>query len=226
MTNEARDEDPIKIGDPAPDFRVPAVNRDGDLGLADYTDRRWVLLGLFRGLHCPFCRRQVVQMSGYSDRLAERGVGSLAIINTELNRAKSYYSRLKIAMALGVDPAWDTHRRYGIDRMEMTFGKTDWPRTFNLIGMLTMKMNPTGELPKPVLAINGNKALNRLDGFELTDVDKKIRAAHGMTGSGFTLIDKHGTVRWRWLEGHTGIQDIAKFPSADDIVKAIAEARG
>ncbi|MFP6759634.1 MAG: redoxin domain-containing protein [Alphaproteobacteria bacterium] len=125
MTKEARDQDPISIGDPAPNFRVPAVNRDGDLGLADYAGRRWVLLGLFRGLHCPFCRRQVVQMSGYSDRLAERGVDSLAIINTELNRAKSYYGRLKIAMALGVDPAWDTHRRYGLDRMEMTFGKTD-----------------------------------------------------------------------------------------------------
>jgi hypothetical protein len=47
-----------------------------------------------------------------------------------------------------------------------------------------------------------------------------------MTGAGFTLIDKDGTVRWRWLEGHTGIQDIAKFPSGDDIVKAIIEARG
>ena len=54
MTNEARDEDPIKIGDPAPDFRVPAVNRDGDLGLADYTDRRWVLLGLFRACIARF----------------------------------------------------------------------------------------------------------------------------------------------------------------------------
>ena len=41
-----------------------AVNRDGDIGLADRAGRRSIPLGLFRGPHCPFCRRQGVQMGG------------------------------------------------------------------------------------------------------------------------------------------------------------------
>ena len=38
-------------GDAAPDFTLPAVNREGVVSLADYRGRSAVLLGLFRGLH-------------------------------------------------------------------------------------------------------------------------------------------------------------------------------
>ena len=218
--------DPIKIGDSAPGFMVPAVNRDGDIGLDSYKGRQPLLIGLFRGLHCPFCRRQVVLMDGYSDRLTDLGVSSLAIINTVLNRAKAYYGRLKIKMALGVDPEWETHQRYGIPRTNLTLGKTDWPVKANLFRMLTLKVNPDGDLAKPVSAVKVGDAVNDLDGFEPTAVDKKIKAAHGLTGAGFTLVDPDGIVIWRWLEGLTGVQDIAKFPSADDIVAAVSAAQG
>ena len=50
---------PLGEGDPAPDFALPAVNRDGQITLDDYRGRSPVLIGLFRGLHCPFCRRQI-----------------------------------------------------------------------------------------------------------------------------------------------------------------------
>ena len=225
MANKTDFEDPIRIGDPAPDFQVPAANRDGDIGLRDYKGRQSVLIGLFRGLHCPFCRRQVVLMDGYSDRLAELGVETVAVMNTELNRAQAYYGRLKISMPLGVDPDWETHRRYGLPRSKITLGKTDWPTKVNPIGMLTLKINPSGELPEPVSAIKVGDAVNRIDGFEPTAVDKKIKSAHGLTGAGFTLIDKDGIILWRWLEALTGVQDIGKFPSADAIIAAVSEAQ-
>ena len=38
-------------GDPAPDFSLPAVNREGQISLDDYRGRSPVLVGLFRGLH-------------------------------------------------------------------------------------------------------------------------------------------------------------------------------
>lgn len=41
----------LKAGDPAPSFRLAAVNRDGMVSLEDYRDRSSVLVGLFRGLH-------------------------------------------------------------------------------------------------------------------------------------------------------------------------------
>ncbi len=41
----------LSPGDPAPDFALPAVNREGQVSLADYRGRSPVLIGLFRGLH-------------------------------------------------------------------------------------------------------------------------------------------------------------------------------
>jgi peroxiredoxin len=42
---------PLRPGDPAPHFALPAVNRDGQVTLDDYRGRSPVLVGLFRGLH-------------------------------------------------------------------------------------------------------------------------------------------------------------------------------
>ena len=42
---------PLKPGDPAPHFALPAVNREGLLTLGDYRGRTPILLALFRGLH-------------------------------------------------------------------------------------------------------------------------------------------------------------------------------
>ncbi len=41
---------PLRPGDPAPRFSLPAINREGLITLDDYRGKRPVLLGLFRGL--------------------------------------------------------------------------------------------------------------------------------------------------------------------------------
>jgi len=215
----------ITVGAAAPDFMVRAVNRDGDIGLDNYKGRRALLLGLFRGLHCPFCRRQVIQMNGYAERLGKLGVEGLAVINTELGRARLYYGRQQIQIALAVDPRWETHRRYGLIRPRMTFGKTDWPRKVNPKDMFALRLNPTGELPEPASPFKANEAINRIDGFKPSMVDRKFQAIHGNTGAGYVLIDKDGIVRWRWLEGQTGLKDVGKFPSEQDILAAASGAR-
>jgi serine/threonine protein kinase len=75
---------PVQSGDRAPDFVVPAVHEDRTISLADYRGKTPVLLGLFRGLYCPFCRRAMAQMAATSDHLRSLGVESLAIVGTEL----------------------------------------------------------------------------------------------------------------------------------------------
>jgi peroxiredoxin len=43
---------PLRPGDPAPHFALPAVNRERQVSLDDdYRGRSPVLVGLFRGLH-------------------------------------------------------------------------------------------------------------------------------------------------------------------------------
>ena len=42
---------PVQRGEPAPDFTLPAANREGSVSLADYRGRSPLLLSLFRGLY-------------------------------------------------------------------------------------------------------------------------------------------------------------------------------
>jgi peroxiredoxin len=42
---------PVQRGESAPDFTVPAANREGALSFADYRGRSPLLLALFRGLY-------------------------------------------------------------------------------------------------------------------------------------------------------------------------------
>ncbi len=42
---------PLNPGEPAPDFTLPAADREGTVSLADYRGKNPVLLTLFRGLY-------------------------------------------------------------------------------------------------------------------------------------------------------------------------------
>ena len=42
---------PVQLGERAPDFKLPAVDREGTVSLSDYRGRSPVLLALLRGLY-------------------------------------------------------------------------------------------------------------------------------------------------------------------------------
>ena len=111
---------PVKPGDRAPDFLVPAVDGDRIISLADYRGRTPLLLGLFPGLYCPFCRRALAQMASSSSQLKSLGVDTLAIVGTELENARLYFKFRPTRMALGADPHLTTHRSYGVPRPDPT----------------------------------------------------------------------------------------------------------
>jgi hypothetical protein len=65
--------------------------------------------------------------------------------------------------------------------------------------------------------------LNQRDGFEVTEIDGQIAAAHGMQLAGHFLIDRDGIIQWLQIEAAERIEDLSKFPSDDEILRA---ARG
>src|SRR5258705_6260777 len=105
---------PLRPGDPAPDFSLPAVNREGQISLDDYRGRSPVLVALFRGLHCPFCRRQLVQLGTTQDKLQALGVETMAVVNTPLERARLYFKYRPARVLLTADPAAATHRSFWV----------------------------------------------------------------------------------------------------------------
>jgi peroxiredoxin len=215
---------PLSPGDPAPSFALPAVNREGQVTLDDYRGRSPFLIGLFRGLHCPFCRRQLVQLGTTQDKLKALGVETMAVVNTPLERARLYFKYRPARVLLTADPDAATHRSFGVPAGTLVEHESEasWAQGKVTMGqMLATVVNPTGELPEPQNVFVANETLNKRDGFEMTEADQQIAATHSMQLAGHVLVDRDGIIRWRHIEAAERIGDLAKFPSDEEILAAV-----
>jgi peroxiredoxin len=203
----------VQSGQPAPDFAVPAVHDDRTIALADYRDRSPLLLGLFPGLYCPFCRRALAQMAATAESLKPLGVESLAIVATELENARLYFRFRPTRLTLGADFQRTTHRSFGVPRVELT------PEVMQIAEKI--RINPSGELPEPLPILAAFDALNNFDRFQPTVIDQReAEAALGQLKGQF-LVDREGIVRWANVEcGTEGLSGVGKFPAHHELVAA------
>src|SRR5882762_114161 len=111
---------PMAPGEPAPHFALPAVAGPETVSLDDYTGRSPLFLALMVGLWCPFCRRQLVQLGAFEDKLKALGVESLAVVATEPENARRYFKFRPTRLRLAADPHLSTHRGYGVPKPEPT----------------------------------------------------------------------------------------------------------
>jgi peroxiredoxin len=215
---------PIQPGERAPEFSLPAINGEGLVSSADYRGRA-LMIGFFRGLHCPFCRRQIAQLGAAQPSLAALGVETVAVINTPVERARLYFRYRPTPVTLLSDPECETHRAFGIPRIEFlppggSAGK--WPRT-RPEDFAAARIDPTGELGAPTQPMEANTALNRKDSFELAAADNAIFERHGTQFAGQFLIDREGIVRWSWTEAPHSPDELCRFPGAAEMLEATRE---
>jgi peroxiredoxin len=203
---------PVRPGDRAPAFTLAAANRDGTVSLGDYQPKRAVLLGLFRGLHCPFCRRQVFQLGAVQPALAALGVETVAVMNTQPERARLYFRYHPTPVVVLADPEARTHRAFAVPSFEVDETVA--------AALAEARINPAGELSRPLAPLEANAVLNTLDGFELTEADQAIVQANPAQLTGHFLIDRNGIVRWATLEAEEGLSGIGKFPTPADLLGA------
>jgi len=188
---------PLQPGDRAPEFTLPMVDRDGTVALADYRGQAPLLLGLFRGTYCPFCRRAIVRMGQTWERLKAEGVEALAIVATTPNNARLYFRSRPPSLPVAADPEFATHRLYRVPGSRMT----EIEEAFRAV-----RINPTGELPAPLPVREAFPALNRLEGFKPTPIDREDAARPYLQLSGQFLVDREGIICWTNIEcGQEGL---------------------
>jgi peroxiredoxin len=211
----------LKPGDPAPNFALPVVSREGEVSLGDYRGRSAVLIGLFRGLHCPFCRRQVVQLGALREKLKALSVETVAVVNTPLDRARLYFKHRPVQVLIAADPEAATHRSFGLPAGEIIEDESQaaWPLRVTLRQLQSARISHP-ELPEPSDPFGANEVLNRRDGFEPNEIDQQVAMAHGTQLAGYFLLDRDGIIRWLFIEAAARMNDLTKFPSADEIVAA------
>ena len=111
---------PLRPGDPAPDFKLPSVNREGTVSLADFRGKSPVLLAMMRGLYCAFCRRHIAQLGTTRQKLLKLGVETLAIVPMQPERLRLYYRFRPVNVPVAADPDMVTHRAYGVPQPALT----------------------------------------------------------------------------------------------------------
>jgi len=201
----------LQPGEPAPDFTLPTVDRDGTVSLADYRGRSGLLLAFFRGIYCPFCRRQIARLGLARDKLRASGVETLAVVASNLERTRLYFRYRPTRVPLAVDPDLVSHRAFGVSRFPVTPELLDTVRT--------AQTDVMGELPRPLPFLKAVKALQEKDRFEFTDTDKREQEQQFPLDVGQFLVDRHGIVRWVNLESAwEGLAGIGKFPSDEELL--------
>ncbi len=113
---------PLQPGDRAPNLVLDAITREGKIALEDFRGQRPMLIGLFRGLHCPFCRRHIAAQAQLDPRaLREKGVESLPWSIRRLSARGSISATTRCPICLR-PPTLNalSHRAFGLPNLEFT----------------------------------------------------------------------------------------------------------
>ncbi len=164
-----------------------------------------------------------MQLGTTQEKLKTMGVETMAVVNTPLERARLYFKYRPARVLLTADPEAATHRAFGVPAGVLVEDELEssWARGKVTMGQMQAALiNPTGELPEPQNVFQAMETLNKRDGFDLTEIDQQIAATHGMQLGGHFLNDRDGIIRWLQLEAAEGINDLAKFPSDEEILGA------
>jgi len=218
---------PLQPGDRAPNIVLDAITRQGKIALDDFRGQSPILIGLFRGLHCPFCRRHLAAQAQLDAALREKGVESLAVVNTPIERARLYFRYHPLPNLFAAsDPERISHRAFGLPNLEFTENETEWPRKMGMDAVMSMRMEMPGELPEPMNPMAAADALNRKDGYEMTEADEQMKATgHGQLFGQF-LLDREGVVRWSFTEVPEGGHRMFGAAPPQELMSAASQVAG
>jgi peroxiredoxin len=202
---------PLQPGDQAPNIVLDAISRDGKIALDDFRGRSPLLIGLFRGLHCPFCRRHVAAMAQLNPALREKGVECLAVVNTPVERARLYFRYHPAPDLLAAsDPERASHRAFGL-------------REVGMDTVMAIRIHLPGELPEPMDVMAMDEFLNKKEGYEITEADQQMMASGQGQLVGQFLIDQEGIVRWSFTEVLEGGLHTFRAANPEELMSAASQ---
>ena len=214
---------PLQPGDRAPNVVLDAVTREGKVAIDDFRGHKPVLVGLFRGLHCPFCRRHIAALAQLDPALRERGVESLAVVNTPTERARLYFRYHPMPSLLAAsDPERASHRAFGLPNLEFTENETVWPYKVSIDAAKSMRVDVPGELPSPMDPFMAADFLDKKDNYDITEADRQMIATGQGQLVGQFLLDRDGIVRWAFTEVPEEGRHMFGSPTPEELMSAVS----
>ncbi len=213
---------PLQPGDTAPNVVLDAITREGKIAIDDFRGQKSVLVGLYRGLNCPFCRRHIAVVSQLTPALNARGIESLTVVNTPIERARLYLRYHPIpALLAASDPERASHRAFGLPNMQFTEDESAWPQKVSMADVKSMRVDVPGELPEPMDPFAALEYLNKKDSYDITEADQQMMATGLGQLVGQFLLDRNGVVRWTFTEVRDG--GIFAAPNSEEMMSAASK---
>ena len=178
-----------------------------------------MLIGLFRGMYCPLCRRKIAQMGLVRDELLNLGVDAVAIVASKLEHARLYFRSHPARVPLAADPEMTVLRAFSVPKPPVT------PQL--LQKFRSTLVDPFHDLAEPVPITEIAMTLNQLDGYELNETD--VQELEQQWRWDLTtqlmarfLIDRDGIIRWVDIEGAgRGMEGIGLLASDAELFSAV-----
>mgnify|MGYP001600502632 FL=1 len=146
-------------------------------------------------------------------KLQDVGVQTLAIVASKAERARFFFRFRPVSYPVGADPDLITHRAYGVPQSPVT--PEIWQAVLSAYGNLAR------ELQLQVPESKARDAVDRLDGFEVTESENAEFQRHQIQFTGQFLVDRDGIVRWTNIEcARDGLASVAKFPTDEELLAA------
>jgi|SRR5262245_14505045 len=174
-------------GDRAPDFDLPAADRDVRISLSDCYHRGPVLLLLLRGLYCSFCRRHISQLRSTCDLLQGAGIAMLGVVIASAERSRLYFRFGHTpCFPLAAAPDRSVHHAYGL------------PAVVRTPQMMAAGIQLATEMLREMNIDSRGDPFNTMhhyDGWVDTPEDD-AEFKRPLQSVGYYFIDRQGIIRW------------------------------
>lgn len=178
---------PLGPGDRAPDFQLPAADREDTVHLAEHLRRGPVLLTLLRGLYCPFCRRHLTRVGQVAEPLRAAGIGLLGVVVASPQRARQYFGYRPTRFPVAAAPDRRVHQAYGLAEVPRGPELREETERRSAAALQEIGLQPpAGEASQMFLSAGG---------FEMTPEDQTEFGRARQT-VGYFLIAGDGVIRW------------------------------
>jgi peroxiredoxin Q/BCP len=112
----------LKIGDPAPEFTLPANGGDA-LSLSDYRGKK-VVLYFYPQDNTPTCTLQAIDFSGKAAAFKKAGAVVIGVSPDSVKSHDRFCARHELTVPLVADEEHKAIDAYGVWREKTTFGRT------------------------------------------------------------------------------------------------------
>src|SRR5215216_5470369 len=155
------DEQPVRVGEPAPDFSLPATT-GGTVSLSDFRGKQAVVLYFYPKDDTPGCTKEACSFRDLSADFAEKGAVILGVSPDDTRSHEKFRDKFSLPFPLLSDPGAEVAQRFGI-----WVEKTNYGRKYMGIERTTIVIGKDGTIKKvfPKVSVTGHveKVLAALD---------------------------------------------------------------